>query len=166
MNIKNKLLVYGLTSALATSGMFIAKHEGLILGSHPDPVGIVTSCYGHTGPELKLGQKFSEDQCLEQLAKDLSKHNTEMMKHVKVQLSAGEHAAYLSFTYNVGVGNFKSSTLLKKLNAGKREEACNQLSRWVFAKGKKFRGLVNRRQQEKELCLSGLKEYTQISEGK
>lgn len=158
MSIKNKLLVYGLSSALATSGMFIAKHEGLILGTYLDPVGIITSCYGHTGTELKLGQKFSEDQCLEQLAKDLSKHNTEMSKHIKVPLSAEEHAAYLSFTYNVGVGNFKSSTLLKLLNKGQRTEACEQLTRWVFAKGRKLRGLVNRREDEKALCLSGLKD--------
>lgn len=158
MNIKNKLLVYGLSSALATSGMFIAKHEGLVLGTYLDPVGIITSCYGHTGPELKLGQKFSEDDCLEQLAKDLSKHNNEMSRYIKVPLSAEEHAAYLSFTYNVGVGNFKSSTLLKLLNKGRRVEACEQLTRWVFAKGKKLRGLVNRREDEKALCLSGLKD--------
>lgn len=158
MNIKNKLLVYGLSSALATSGVFIAKHEGLVLGTYLDPVGILTSCYGHTGPELKLGQKFSEDQCLEQLSKDLSKHNNEMSRHIKVPLSAEEHAAYLSFTYNVGVGNFKSSTLLKLLNKGQRVEACEQLTRWVFAKGKKLRGLVNRREDEKTLCLSGLKD--------
>ena len=159
MNIKNKLLVYGLSSALATSGMFIAKHEGLVLGTYPDPVGIITSCYGHTGPELKLGQKYSEDECLEQLAKDLSKHNAEMGKHIKVPLSSEEHAAYLSFTYNVGVGNFKSSTLLKLLNKDQRAEACEQLTRWVFAKGKKIRGLVNRREDEKALCLSGLKDW-------
>jgi lysozyme len=155
MNIKNKLLVYGLSSALATSGVFIAKHEGLVLGTYPDPVGIVTSCYGHTGSELRLGQKFSEDECLEQLAKDLSKHNAEMSKYIKVPLSAEEHAAYLSFTYNVGVGNFKSSTLLKKLNSGDRNGACNELLRWRFAKGKELLGLKKRRIEEQELCLSG-----------
>lgn len=155
MSVKNKLLALGLSSALATSGMFIAKHEGLVLGTYPDPVGIVTSCYGHTGSELRLGQKFSEDECLEQLAKDLSKHNTEMSKHIKIPLSAEEHAAYLSFTYNVGVGNFKSSTLLKKLNSGDRNGACNELLRWRFAKGKELLGLKKRRIEEQELCLSG-----------
>jgi len=62
--------------------------------------------------------------------------------------------------YNVGVGNFKSSTLLKLLNKEKRVEACNQLTNWVFAKGKKLRGLVNRREEEKNLCLSGLTKQT------
>ena len=156
MNIKNKLLAIGLSSALATTGLFIAKYEGLILGTYLDPVGILTSCFGHTGSELKLNQKFTEDQCLKTLAKDLEKHNKEMMKHIKVSLSDEEHAAYLSFVYNVGVGNFKSSTLLKNLNTNKREEACNQLTRWVFAKGKKLKGLVARRGEERKLCLSGL----------
>lgn len=156
MNIKNKLLALGLSSALATTGLFVAKHEGLILGTYVDPVGILTSCFGHTGKELKPKQKFTEDQCLSQLAKDLEKHDKEMMKNIKVSLSDEEHAAYLSFTYNVGVGNFKSSTLLKNLNMNKREEACNQLLRWVFAKGKKLKGLVTRREEERKLCLSGL----------
>ena len=157
MSIKNKLLAMGLSSALATTGVFVAKHEGLVLGTYVDPVGIITSCYGHVDSSLQLGQKFTEDECLEQLAKDLSKHNKELMRYVKVPLSEQERAAYLSFIYNVGGANFKSSTLLKKLNAGEREEACNQLSRWVFAKGRKLQGLVNRRESEKQLCLSGLK---------
>lgn len=156
MNIKNKLLALGLSSALATSGLFIAKHEGLILGTYLDPVGILTSCFGHTGSELKHNQKFTENECLATLSKDLEKHNKEMMGYVKIPLSDEEHAAYLSFVYNVGVGNFKSSTLLKNLNASKREAACNQLTKWVFAKGKKLRGLVTRREEERKLCLSGL----------
>ena len=157
MSIKNKLLAMGLSAALATTGVFVAKHEGLVLGTYLDPVGIITSCYGHVDKSLQLGQKFTEDECLEQLAEDLSKHNKELMRYVKVPLSEQEHAAYLSFIYNVGGANFKSSTLLKKLNVGEREEACNQLTRWVFAKGKKLKGLVNRRESEKQLCLSGLK---------
>lgn len=160
MSVKNKLLALGLSSALATTGMFVAEHEGLVLGTYVDPVGILTSCYGHTGKELKLNQKFTEAQCLDQLAKDLSKHDKEMMRYVKVPLSDEEHSAYLSFSYNVGVGNFKSSTLLKLLNKEKRVEACNQLTNWVFAKGKKLKGLVNRREEEKNLCLSGLTKQT------
>lgn len=156
MSVKNKLLALGLSSALATTGMFVAQHEGLVLRTYIDPVGIITSCYGHTGKELKLNQKFTESQCLDQLAEDLSKHDKEMMEHIKVPMSDEEHAAYLSFSYNVGIGNFKSSTLLKLLNKEKRVEACNQLTNWVFAKGKKLRGLVNRREEEKNLCLSGL----------
>lgn len=157
MDIKQKLLALGLSSAIATTGLFVAKHEGLVLGTYVDPVGVLTSCYGHTGPELKLGQKYTESQCLDVFASDLSKHDKEMMKYVKVPLSDEEHAAYLSLSYNIGVGNFRKSTLLKQLNLGNRDVACREITKWVFAKGKKLRGLVKRREQEKELCLSGLK---------
>lgn len=161
-NFKRKLITLGLSTAIVTSGAFIADHEGFVPGTYVDPVGIITSCYGHTDKTLKLGQKFTEQQCLEQLAKDLAKHDKEMLSYVKVALSEQEHAAYLSFVYNVGSGNFSSSTLLKKLNNGDRVGACLQLTRWVYAKGIHLNGLVKRRNAEKDLCLSGLKQ----SEGK
>ena len=155
--IKQKLLALGLSASLATAGVGIATHEDLVLGTYVDPVGIITSCYGHVDKSLRLGQKFTEDECLEQLAKDLSSHNKDMMRLIKVPLSEQEHAAYLSFVYNIGSGNLRSSTLLRKLNTGDRVGACNELLKWRFAKGKELRGLVKRREQEKELCLSGLK---------
>jgi len=55
--------------------------------------------------------------------------------------------------YNVGIANFKKSTLLKKLNKGDYEEASNQLLRWTRAGGKVLNGLVRRREAEKELFL-------------
>lgn len=153
--VKQKLIALGLSSFIATAGLFVAKHEGLVLGTYLDPIGILTSCYGHTGKELKISQKFNEEQCLEQLAKDLASHDRELMRNVLVPLSEEEHAAYLSFTYNVGVGSFSKSTLLKKLNSSDHIGACKELPRWVYAGGKKLNGLVRRREAEKELCLLG-----------
>ncbi|MCL1125220.1 hypothetical protein L2764_12225 [Shewanella surugensis] len=75
MAISQRLMALGLTSAVALSGgILVAENEGLVLGTYLDPIGIVTSCYGHTGGELQLGQDFTEAQCLEQLAVDLSHH--------------------------------------------------------------------------------------------
>lgn len=153
--VKQKLLALGLSSFMATTGLFIAKHESLILGTYLDPVGILTSCYGHTSKELKLNQKFTEEQCLKQLAKDLVSYDREMMRYVSVPMTDEEHAAYLSFTYNVGAGNFSKSTLLRKLNSGDYVGACKEITRWVYASGKKLNGLVKRREAEKELCLLG-----------
>ena len=93
------------------------------------------------------------------LADDLTRHNEQLLQAVTVPLSEQEHAAYLSFHYNVGAGNFRSSTLLRHLNAGERIEACKQLSRWVYAKGIKLPGLVARRAAERELCLHGAYTY-------
>lgn len=154
-NIKNRLLAFGLSSAIATSGVFIAKYEGIVLGTYIDPVGILTSCFGHVGEELKEGQKFTEEQCLTQFAEDLVLHDQKMMKYILVPLSDEERAAYLSFTYNVGVGAFSKSTLLKKLNKLDRIGACNELTRWNKAGGRVLNGLTKRRVEEKELCLKG-----------
>lgn len=153
-----KLLAYGFTAAVAMSGGYlIAPNEGKVNEVYLDPVNIKTSCYGHTGPELKLGQKFTDEQCLDQLAKDLSSHDKQMMNLVRVPLTDYQHAAFLSFAYNVGVGNFKSSTMLRKLNSKDYEGACEELSRWIYAKKQKLNGLVTRRQQEKDMCLGKTK---------
>lgn len=151
-----KLLAYGFTAAVAMSGGYlIAPNEGKVNEVYLDPVNIKTSCYGHTGSELKLGQKFTDEQCLNQLAKDLSSHDKQMMDLVRVPITDYQHAAFLSFTYNVGVGNFKTSTMLRKLNSKDYVGACEELSKWVFAKNKVLPGLVKRREAEKEMCLNG-----------
>lgn len=157
-SIAARLSALGLAGVLAISGGYIAMHEGEVLGSYVDPVGIMTACYGSTGKHVAPGQTFSQDECLYMLAADLQQHNAQLMQAVKVPLSEGEHIAYLSFHYNVGAGSFRSSTLLRLLNADQRVDACQQLSRWVYANGKKLRGLIKRRQHELEMCLRDLQQ--------
>lgn len=152
--IYSYLLAAGLTTGAAIGGaILIAPNEGLVLGTYRDAVGIVTSCYGHTGPELKMNQVFTQEECDKQLAADVAKHNKEMMKYVKVPLNVYQEAALTSFSYNVGVTNFKNSTLLKKFNSKDYEGGCKQLVNWVYAQGKKLNGLVTRRAQEMKVCL-------------
>jgi len=156
-NLHGKLLAAGLSSAVALSGaILVAPHEGKVNQVYIDPAQILSSCYGHTGPELVLGQTFDDDECLAQLVADLDKHNRQLMSVIKVNLTQGEHAAYLSFTYNVGIQSFKRSTLLNLLNAGLSYEACNQLMRWVYIKGKESNGLRTRRAAERKMCLKDL----------
>ena len=64
--------------------------------------------------------------------------------------------AATSITFNVGCGAMRKSTMFKYLNAGKYEQACNELSRWTKAGGKTLPGLVSRREKEKALCLTDL----------
>ncbi|WP_445425185.1 lysozyme [Alishewanella sp. HL-SH06] len=155
-SISARLSALGLAAVLAVSGGYIALHEGEVLGSYIDPAGIMTACYGSTGKHVTAGQTFSEDECLYMLAADLLEHNKQLMAAVKVPLTDGEHVAYLSFHYNVGAGSFRSSTLLKLLNANHRVDACHQLTRWVYANGKRLKGLVNRREHELQMCLRDL----------
>jgi lysozyme len=107
---------------------------------------------------------FTDEQCLDQLAEDLVKHDKQMMRYINVPLSDKEHAAYLSFAYNLGIGAFSRSTLLKKLNRKEFEAACKELDKWVYAGGKKLNGLVKRRAVEKEMCLEGVKERGLLNE--
>ncbi|WP_435793068.1 glycoside hydrolase family protein [Escherichia coli] len=63
--------------------------------------------------------------------------------------------ALYSFVYNVGAGNFRTSTLLRKINQGDIKGACDQLRRWAYAGGKQWKGLMARREIEREVCLWG-----------
>jgi lysozyme len=158
-DLYQKLIVGGVSSAVALSGAFlVSPSEGLVLGTYKDPVGIVTSCFGHTGPQLRMGQKFTEEQCVKQLGSDLVKHDKQLASVVKVPYKSDyQHAALLSFTYNVGIGNVKSSTLLRKLNAYDYDAACYELTKWTFAtkNGVKvwLKGLFTRRTTEYAWCM-------------
>lgn len=157
-SLQKKLAASGLAGAIAIAGaVLVAPHEGKVNEVYLDPANILTSCYGHTGRELKPGMTFTDDQCLDQLVADLSEHNRLLMSVVKVSLSEGEHAAYLSFVYNVGIGQFRKSTMLGNLNEGFRVSACNQLMRWIYIKGKESNGLRTRRAAERKMCLKDLK---------
>lgn len=70
---------------------------------------------------------------------------------VVVELSQTQWDALVSFCFNVGAGNFRASTLLKKLNAGRYQTVPSELNRWVFAGGKKLDGLIRRRWAEGRL---------------
>ena len=159
MSIKQKLAAYGLSSALLLSGAYlVAPFEGKENTAYPDPVGIWTICYGETN-DVKRGDYKTDEECLESLVEELSIHHKQMLPYIKVPMSEKEEAAYLSFTYNVGVGAFSKSTLLKRLNDNRRVEACNELLRWDKAGGKVLRGLTRRRQAENKMCLEGVAEY-------
>src|SRR3546814_7032934 len=92
--------------------------------------------------------QFSRDECIAVMGASLFAHAVELDKCVKRPLGRNEAAALLSWSYNVGVGAACRSTLMRKLNAG--QAWCGELHRWVYAGGKKLRGLVNRRARSEE----------------
>lgn len=158
-DLYGKLIAAGVSGAVALSGAFlITPSEGIVLGTYKDPVGIVTSCFGHTGPELKIGQRFTEEQCVKTLGEDLVKHDKQLASVVKAPYTSDyQHSALLSFTYNVGIGNVKSSTLLKKFNSYDYDGACYELTKWVYATKSgvkvKLKGLFTRRTNEYAWCM-------------
>lgn len=151
--------VAGVAAILAAAAIAvpqIAGHEGVILRGYKDPIGIVTACGGHTKTAV-LGKSYTVDQCMALLAQDTVEHGMAIAPCIKVPVPQDSLAAFISFSYNVGVTNFCTSTMLKKLNAGDLAGACAEFSRWTYAGGKQLPGLVARRKSEREFCERGLK---------
>jgi lysozyme len=157
MNFNKRLLGGALVGVVAIAGPFIQGWEGRSLTAYLDPVGIATICDGET-EGVYLGQVKTHQECDEMTKRRITEFAEQVDDLVKVKMPESRHAALTSFAYNVGITNFKRSTLLRKLNAGDTVGACNELSRWVYAKGVKLRGLVRRREAERELCLQ--QDYT------
>lgn len=138
-------------SISATGLSFIQGAEGLSYGVYLDPVGLPTVCYGHYDQRLKVGTRFSDTECLVFLKEDLSAAEKAVKELVTVPLTQGQYDALVSFVYNVGTDAFRRSALRRKLNEGKYEEAAEEFPKWIYAKGKKLKGLINRRQNERRL---------------
>lgn len=133
----------------------VAQHEGLRYTSYPDPgTGGApwTVCYGSTRG-VRPGMILTHEECLERLAADLWEAERAVQRNVKVPLRQGEYDAYVSFVFNVGEGNFRTSTMLRLLNSGDRTGACNQFPLWKYANKLVLNGLVVRRHEEQSLCL-------------
>ena len=131
----------------------IKSFEGLELESYLCPAGIWTIGYGHTG-NVRKGQKITKKEADELLDVDLSVFRKGVRNLVKVPLNQNQFGALVSFAYNVGLGNLKTSTLLRLLNEGNYTGAADQLLRWNKSKGKVLTGLVRRREAERAVFLT------------
>ncbi|MGD1827322.1 Lysozyme [Chromobacterium violaceum] len=129
----------------------IKQFEGFRLAAYQDMVGVWTIGYGHTGPDVKAGQTITQQQADQLLAADLEKFETGVGQLVAVPLNANQFAALVSFSYNLGLGNLRSSTLLRLLNQGDYAGAAAQFPRWNRAGGQVVAGLTRRRLAEQAL---------------
>lgn len=154
----------------------IKQYEGLVDGdkstvnydAYMDPVGIWTIGYGHAivyqGKFLKgaentaLARQLYPGGITLQQAEDLLRADVlntcrDVQSVVRVPLNDNQFAALVSFTYNLGIGNLKNSTLLKKLNAGDYAGAAAEFPKWNKAGGQVLAGLTKRRAAEQALFL-------------
>lgn len=151
MTPRQKLVARIGAGSVALVVPLVMHFEGTVLRTYKDPIGILTSCTGHTGPELMAGQTWTQEQCNQQLYGDLVKH-APALDCVKAPTTEGQRAAFLSFAFNVGEAKFCQSTLVRKANQGDMAGACAELSRWTMAGGKELPGLVRRRAAERAMC--------------
>lgn len=137
----------------------IKSFEGCELTPYKCSANVPTVGYGATtgldGLAVVLGSpaitKMEADTLF---ARDIARFSESVRSLVKVEVNSNQFSALVSLAYNIGSGNLKKSTLLKKLNKGDYKGAADEFPKWRRARGKVLQGLVRRRELERNLFLS------------
>jgi len=147
--------------------------EGFVPRVYEDAAGYCTIAYGHLLKRAGCGEAessrysrgISEPEGGRLLTADMARAQRAVMQLARKDLSDGQFAALCDFTFNVGAGNLKRSTLLKAVNNGEHHRVPSQLKRWTKAGGKEYRGLKTRREREIALYFEGQTIPTSVPKG-
>lgn len=139
----------------------IKKFEGFGANAYPDPatgsepwtIGYGTTVYP-SGVKVKKGDKITPNHAEYCLRKDVAKFESGVSALLTAPTTQGQFDAMVSLAYNIGLGNFGKSTLLKKHNARCYTCAADQFRVWNRANGKVMNGLTKRRAAEREVYMS------------
>ena len=139
-------------SPIHPDGMALLRHfEGLRTEAYRCPAGVWTIGYGHTGG-VKPGQTIMPEEAEDLLCEDVERFVNGVRKAIEgTPLNAYRFAALVCFAFNVGMGAFEQSTLLKKIKAQDFDGARQQFQRWNKVNGKVSKGLTIRRKAEADL---------------
>ena len=136
--------------------MCLTLWEGFMpVGLHDpiDPKGVNTVCFGHI-EDVQIGDRYTKIQCQEMLANDLPRYEKMVENAIHVPMPGYRHAAILSFTYNVGGGALKKSSVARYINAGEPNKGCDALLLYDRVGSRTITGLENRRKAERKMCLN------------
>lgn len=144
---------------MSPAGLNLVKHfesclepvGGGRFKAYVDPVGVLTIGWGHTndhGRKFDRSSIWTQKECDDELASDMSVFETEVKKNVKTELTQGQFDALVSFAYNVGGGALASSTLLRRVNSRDFVGAAPEFHRWNKGGGRVLPGLTRRRASE------------------
>lgn len=131
----------------------LAEFEGVRYEPYLDTGGVATIGIGHV---IKSNERWIKSLTEAQVQDLFWFDMTPVMQyvsHLGVPLADHQQLALCSFIFNVGLGAFKKSTMLRKLQVGDIEGAANEFGRWIYDNGKVINGLVRRRMAEKLLFL-------------
>ncbi len=143
----------------------IKRFEGLRLKAYRDAAGVWTIGYGHTSmagpPKVRPGMRITRAEAEEILRRDVERFARGVAREIgpraMKRLNENQFGALVSFAYNVGLGNFRRSSVLRAVRAGRLEDVPRLLLRWTKARDPKtgrlveLRGLVRRRRAEGRL---------------
>lgn len=139
----------------------IANEEGCRAKAYQCSADVWTIGLGHTSG-VKQGDSATNAQIAQQFVQDVAGAEKVVKNHITQTPNQSEYDMMVSFVFNLGSGNFATSTLLKKFNQGDHRGACKQYPRWVFVNGKDCRitandceGIPKRRNKEMDDCLNG-----------
>ena len=142
--------------AIDIAAALVRKWEGIELKAYPDPAtggAPWTIGVGHTGPEVRPGVVWTQKQAEDALRSDLRKFLLGVQHAVHVQATEAQLGAMASLAFNIGLGAFQNSTLLRKVNKSDFAGAADEFLRWNKAAGKVMNGLSNRRADERRVFL-------------
>lgn len=134
----------------------IKRNEGLRLDAYLDVVGVPTIGYGHTGPDVHLGMTISEAKAEQLLAARLEREFEPGVLRVigDAPTTDNQFGAMVSLAYNIGVGAFAGSTVVRMHRAGRWQDAAEAFALWNKAGGREMAGLTRRRMEEATLYLN------------
>ncbi len=136
--------------------------------AYRDPVGIPTVCFGETRG-VKMGDRYTVEECKVMLGKGLEEFEAGMRHCLKApdRIPDKSYVAFLSLAYNIGNGGFCKSSIARYANRYAESHslsdlrtACDKILLYNKAGGRVLQGLVNRRKDERRLCLEGVSEKT------
>lgn len=132
---------------------FIKGFESCCLTAYmPTPKDVPTIGWGSTGADIRMGMKWTQQQADDRFASDLARFGAKVSDLIgATPTKQNEYDAMTSLAYNIGQGNFASSTVLRKHKAGDHEGAAAAFELWNKQKGVVLNGLVKRRTAEAEM---------------
>lgn len=148
----------GMTVAGSLAVGLVGGFEGMRTRAYiPIPGDVPTVCFGETRG-VKMGDTHTPAECRAMLGNALVEFETNMRRCLVApdRLPDKPYVAMLSLSYNIGSRAFCGSTVARKANAGDLRGACDAFTAWNKAGGRVVRGLVNRRAEERKLCLEGV----------
>ncbi len=140
---------------LTDDGLALIKHfEGLVPETYVCTAGWPTIGYGHVvrdGERERFEDGIDEATAEEMLRRDVASAERAVLRLIRMPLEDGQFNALGSFTFNLGAGALQRSTLRRKVNREEHDAVPAEFRRWVWAGGRKLKGLIRRREAEAAL---------------
>ena len=122
--------------------------EGFRRDAYRDAAGVLTIGYGHTGRDIREGDRITPYWGEQLLLIDLKEHEAGV-RRLRVARTQGQFDALVSLAFNIGIGRLTRSTLLKVIRSGgSKSQITKEFKRWVYGGGRRLPGLVKRREWE------------------